>query len=69
MYDRGLCLSLFVAARETIGDSFDALLELKATIHSHQQKLDLLTHFKFRFMINLPKLMKEDMDKVIVDGD
>lgn len=53
-----------LAARGTLGESFDSLIELKATIHSHQQKLDLLTHFKFRFMINLPKVMKEDMDKV-----
>lgn len=51
------------SARGTLGESFDSLIELKATIHSHQQKLDLLTHFKFRFMINLPKVMKEDMDK------
>jgi hypothetical protein len=58
----------FLAARETLGESFDTLLELKATIHSHQQKLDLLTHFKFRFMINLPKMMKEDMDKVCLDS-
>jgi len=43
-------------------DHFDDLLENKDNIQNMQDKLGLLTHFKFRFMINLPKVMRADMD-------
>lgn len=51
------------AANKTVNDTFGPLLELKKEMTTHHLNLDLLTHFKFRFMINLPKLMKEDMEK------